>query len=128
MPDWLKITAVAERESAGRIWEALDALGALAVTVENAEGELDCDEFSPGPPTWRSQAVSGLFDGDTDCASMITVVHQIAGPDTPITTTRVLNRDWVLDSQQAFKPLKISENLQICPVWHPPQTFDGHTI
>ena len=128
MPNWLKITAVAKRESATRIWEALDTLGALAVTVESAEGELDCDEFSPGLPTWRNQAVSGLFDGDIDCASIITVVHQIAGPDTPITITRVPNRDWVLDSQQAFKPLQITENLQICPVWHPPQTFGGQTI
>ena len=128
MPDWLKITAVTERESATRIWEALDTLRALAVTVESAEDDLNCDEFTPGPPKWRRQAVTGLFDGDTDCASIITVVHQIADPDTPITTTRVPNRDWVLDSQKAFQPLQIAENLRICPVWHPPQTFDGQTI
>ena len=60
MPDWLKITAVTERESATRIWEALDTLGALAVTVESAEDNLDCDEFIPGLPKWRRQAVSGL--------------------------------------------------------------------
>ena len=77
MPDWLKIRAVTERESATRLWEALDTLGALAVTVESAEDDLDCDEFIPGPPKWRRQAISGLFDGDTDCASMIAVVHQI---------------------------------------------------
>lgn len=116
MSDWLKITAVTERESATRIWEAFDTLGALAVTVESAEDNLDCDEFIPGPRKWRSQAISGLFDGDTDCASMIAVVYQIAGSSTPITTTRVPNRDWVLDSQQAFQPLQIAENLRICPV------------
>ena len=44
MPDWLKITAVTERESATRISEVLDTLGALAVTVESAEDDLDCDE------------------------------------------------------------------------------------
>ena len=125
MPDWLKITAVTERESATRISEALDTLGALAVTVESAEDDLDCDEFIPGPPKWRRQAVSGLFDGDTDSASMIAAVHQIASPDTHITTTRVPDRDWVLNSQQAFQPLQIAENLRICPVWHRPQTFDG---
>ena len=128
MSDCLKITAVTERESATRIWETLDTLGALAVTVESAEDDLDCDKFIPGPPKWRRQAVSGLFDGDTDCASMMTDVQKIAGPDTPITTTRVPNRDWVLDSQQAFQPLQIAENVRICPVWHPPQTFDGQTI
>lgn len=128
MPDWLKIRAVTERESATRIWEALDTLGALAVTVESAEDDLDCDEFISGPPQWRRQAVSGLFDGDTDCTAMIAVVHQIAGPDIPITTTRIPNRDWVLDSQKAFKPLQIAENLQICPVWNPPHPFDGQTI
>ena len=85
VPDLLKITAVTERESATRIGEALDALGALAITVESAENDQDCDEFIPGPPKWRHQAVSGLFDGDTNCASMIAVVHQIAGPDTSIT-------------------------------------------
>ena len=128
MPDWLKITAVTERESATRISEALDTLGALAVTVESAEDDLDCDEFIPGPPKWRRQAVSGLFDGDTDSASMIAAVHQIASPDTHITKTRVSDRDWVLNSQQAFQPLQIAENLRICPVWYPPQPFDGQTI
>jgi ribosomal protein L11 methyltransferase len=59
---------------------------------------------------------------------MMTDVQKIAGPDTPITTTRVPNRDWVLDSQQALQPLKIAENVRICPVWRPPQTFDGQTI
>ena len=24
--------------------------------------------------------------------------------------------------------MQIAENLRICPVWHPPQAFDGHTI
>ena len=99
MSDWLKITAVTEHESATRIWEAL---GALAVTVECAEDDLDCDELIPGPPKWRRQAVSGLFDGATDCASMTTVMHQITGSETPINMTRVPDRDWVLDSQQAF--------------------------
>ena len=116
MPDWLKITAVTERESATRIWEALDTLGALAVTVESAEDDLDYDEFIPGPPKWRRQAVSGLFDGDADRVSMIAAVRQVAGANTRITTMRVLNRDWVLDSQQAFQPLQIAENLRICPV------------
>ena len=59
---------------------------------------------------------------------MLTIVHQIAGPGTPIITTRVPNRDWVLDSEQAFQPLQIAENLRICPVWYPPQPFDGQTI
>ena len=116
MPDWLKITAVTERESATRIWEALDMLGALAVTVESVEDDLDFDEFILGSPKWRRQAVSGLFDGDTDCASMMAVVHQIAGPDISIiTTTRVPNRDWVLDSQQAFQPLQISKKSSDLP-------------
>jgi ribosomal protein L11 methyltransferase len=128
VPEWLKITAVAERESATRLWEALDTLGALSVTVVSAEDDLYCDEFMPNPPKWRRQAVSGLFDADTDCTSMTAVVHQIAGPGTFITTTRVADRDWVLDGQQAFQPLQIAENLRICPVWHPPQTFDGQTI
>ena len=114
-----------ERESATRISEALDTLGALAVTVESAEDDLDCDEFITDPPKWQRQRISGLFDSDADCASVITVMRQIAGPDTAITTTRVPNRDWVLDSQQAFQPLEIAENLRICPVWHPQQTFDG---
>ena len=124
MPDWLKITAVTERESATRIWEALGTLGVLAVIVESAEDDLDCDEFMPGPPKWRREAGGG----DTNCASMTAVVHQIAGPETPITTTRVPTHDCVLDSQQAFQPLQIAENLRICPVWYPPQTFDGQTI
>ena len=117
-----------ERESATRIWEALDTLGALAVTVESAEDDLDYDEFIPGPPKWHRQAVSGLFDGDADCASIIAAVRQVAGANTRITTMRVPNRDWVLDSQQEFQPLQIAENLRICPVWYPPQPFDGQTI
>jgi ribosomal protein L11 methyltransferase len=128
VPDWIKITAVTERQAATRIWEALDTLGALAVTVESAEDYLDFDEFIPGPPKWRRQAVSGLFDEDTDPASIIEAVHKISSPDISISTTRVPNRDWVLDSQQAFQPLQISENLRICPVWHPSQTFDGQTV
>jgi ribosomal protein L11 methyltransferase len=128
VPNWLKITVVTERESATRLCEALDTLGAFAVTVESAECELDCDEFMPGPPNWRRQAVSGLFDGDADSTSMIAVLCQIAGSNAPITTKYLPNRNWVLDGQQAFQPLQISENLRICPVWHPAQTFDGQTV
>jgi ribosomal protein L11 methyltransferase len=117
-----------ERESATRVWEAFDMLGALAVTLESADEYLDCDKILSGPSKWHRQAVSGLFDGETECASMIAVVHQIAGPDTSITTMPVPDRDWVLDSQETFQPQKISENLRVCPVWHRSQAFDGQTI
>ena len=128
MPDLLKITAVTEQESAGRIWEVLDTLGALAVTLENAEDGLDCEKLTLDPPHWQHQAVSGLFDDTVDQESIMAVIHQIAGPETPITMNQVPDRNWIRDSEKGFQPIQITRNLWICPVWHQPKNPDVETI
>lgn len=128
MPTWVKISVISSNEKSTRICEAFDTLGAISVAVENAGASLEFDESQPSAPAWPLQLISGLFDSTCESEAVVRTLRNIAGAETRITCTEILDRDWVVDSQRAVQPFEVTNNFWICPNWSTPPSDNAKII
>jgi ribosomal protein L11 methyltransferase len=107
----------------------IDELGALSVSIEDAQAGSDAEEpifGEPGLPVarpgWRYSVLTGLFDseqGATDAATLLLSTHPDAGLQ--VTRLRALaDQDWVSLTQSQFEPTEITPEFWIVPSWHEP--------
>ena len=109
--------------------EALQALEALSVSVEDADAQTDAEQAlfgEPGMPAprsaWRRSRVLALFD---EAATAHEAVRLLALQDefegcTCVSVTAVPEQDWVRLTQSQFAPVAITGSFWIVPTWHEP--------
>jgi ribosomal protein L11 methyltransferase len=113
----------------GSLSDALEALDALSVSVEDADAQTDAEQAlfgEPGMPPpkdgWQRSRVIALFDKEDaarDAASLLQVQDffescQILG------ISAVPDQDWVRLTQSQFAPVEITADFWIVPTWHEP--------
>jgi ribosomal protein L11 methyltransferase len=126
----LIFTVVAE--TAEPLGDALLALGALSVTVEDdAAGGYDENPLygepglSPEVQAWDRSTVTALFNPDIDdlasaefipelLASLKEVGFKLSAPQERI----VEEQDWVRLTQSQFAPIPIGKRIWVVPSWH----------
>jgi ribosomal protein L11 methyltransferase len=109
--------------------DALDALDALSVSVEDADAQTDSEQAlfgEPGMPApkegWQRSRVIALFDKEAmalDAAKLLQAQDffdtcQVLG------TNAVPEQDWVRLTQSQFAPVEITPTFWIVPTWHEP--------
>jgi ribosomal protein L11 methyltransferase len=109
--------------------DALDALDALSVSVEDADAQTDAEQAlfgEPGMPPpkdgWQRSRVIALFDKEDtarEAASLLQVQDffescQLLG------INPVQDQDWVRLTQSQFTPVEITPEFWIVPTWHEP--------
>jgi len=109
--------------------DALDALDALSVSVEDADAQTDAEQAlfgEPGMPApkegWQRSRVIALFDKEEaarEAAGLLQVQDffescQILG------INAVQDQDWVRLTQSQFAPVEITPEFWIVPTWHEP--------
>ena len=109
--------------------EALQALEALSVSVEDADAQTDAEQAlfgEPGMPAprsaWRRSRVLALFDGAAaahEAARLLALQDDFEGC-TCVSVTAVPEQDWVRLTQSQFAPVAITESFWIVPTWHEP--------
>lgn len=115
------------------ISDALIALGALSVTVEDAQANLPTESpifGEPGMPTavqaWPSSAFMVLLDITTKADDFW---HEFCAQDprfheVPLEIREITDRDWVAETQRQFTPFVIDGRLWVGPHWiDPPEIF-----
>ena len=130
---WQSVTLPATADEADRLSDALMALGALSVSIEDAAAGTITEApifGEPGMPTdtlWRDNHVIALFDQHADVGQIIqsaATEADYAVPDYQI--GHVAEQDWVRLTQAEFDPIQISDRLWIIPSWH--QAPDDNAI
>lgn len=115
--------------------EALEALDALSVSVEDADAQTEAEQAlfgEPGMPAprhaWQRSRVLALFPTESAAGEAARV---LAGQDffegcQVLGCTRVPDQDWVRLTQSQFTPVEITPTFWIVPTWHevPPQAED----
>ncbi len=118
---WQQLSFNIDGKSADAAGELLQCLGAVAVTSRPSGDEDRFDLAAPSMQHWRQTRLSALFDQDTEPGS---IVPQVCGifPISPesIEIERFEDQDWERAWLEHFKPLKVTENLWVCPSWHTP--------
>lgn len=123
---WLSVTLLSDAGHAEALSNALLALGALSVGVEDADAgtERETPQFgepgsTPGP-LWAHSRVIALFDKDADIPLIAAAAAGEAGLSAtpPYDIAEVAEQDWVRLTQSQFQPIRVNERLWIVPSWH----------
>lgn len=111
--------------------EALDALDALSVSVEDADAQTDAEQAlfgEPGMPApkdgWQRSRVLALFDAreKAQAALELLLVQDFFSGCEVLGIQNVPEQDWVRLTQSQFAPVEVTSDFWIVPTWHePPQ-------
>jgi ribosomal protein L11 methyltransferase len=109
--------------------EALDALDALSVSVEDADAQTPAEQAlfgEPGMPPpkagWERSRVVSLFNTEAlarEAADLLSVQDFFAGCRV-VAIQPVPEQDWVRLTQSQFAPVEITPAFWIVPTWHEP--------
>jgi ribosomal protein L11 methyltransferase len=109
--------------------DALDALDALSVSVEDADAQTDAEQAlfgEPGMPPpkdgWQRSRVIALFADEAlarGAAAVLAAQDFFEGCET-IGVADVPEQDWVRLTQSQFAPVEITPRFWIVPTWHEP--------
>jgi ribosomal protein L11 methyltransferase len=109
--------------------DALDALDALSVSVEDADAQTDAEQAlfgEPGMPPpkegWQRSRVLALFDTRefAEEALQLLRVQDFFVACQVLGVQEVPDQDWVRLTQSQFAPVDITPEFWIVPTWHEP--------
>jgi len=129
---WLELSLTVRSEQQPRVEEALDDLGALSITLQDADAETPDEQaiFEPGVgelPLWPTITLNALFDADTDRRGLGEALGDLLPwlePD-HMQFRDVADEDWERAWMDQFKPMAFGRRLWIYP-WNiePPADED----
>jgi len=127
---WLKLRLRADKARATAIADALENLGALAVSLEDAGDEPQFDLGQPGAAAWSDTWVSGLFPIETSPLGVLEQLARDAGlsPLPPHDVEFVADQDWERSWMERYRPLRFGQRLWVCPSWLTPPDPSAVTI
>ncbi|MFZ3127272.1 MAG: 50S ribosomal protein L11 methyltransferase [Rhodoferax sp.] len=109
--------------------DALDALDALSVSVEDADAQTDAEQAlfgEPGMPPpkggWQRSRITALFADEPlarEAADLLKAQDFFAGCQV-LAMAAVPDQDWVRLTQSQFAPVEITPTFWIVPTWHEP--------
>lgn len=108
----------------------MEELGALSVSVEDADADTDAEHAlfgEPGMPAprpgWQRSTLKALFAEEiaaTEAAAMLVAAQ--SGEDAErtqvVSLSEVADQDWVRLTQSQFAPVEITPSFWIVPTWH----------
>ena len=116
-----------DRERAEELSDALIELGALSVSVEDADADTPDEQplfgepgLTPERTAWQHSRVIALIGDDQDPAVLLAAASNDLGlSDLPKYSLReVEEQDWVRLTQSQFDPIQIGERIWVVPSWH----------
>jgi ribosomal protein L11 methyltransferase len=109
--------------------EALDALDALSVSVEDADAETEHEQAlfgEPGMPPpkdgWQRSKMVALFAQESGAqeAAVLLAAQDFFESCQIVSISAVPDQDWVRLTQSQFAPVEITSEFWIVPTWHEP--------
>lgn len=128
---WIELALTIHSNEQERIELALEDLGALSVTLLDAE---DHPIFEPAPgetPVWPTIKLTALFDNAIDRVGLLHALTELVPEIAPdqIEFNDVADADWVRAWMDTFQPMQFGRRLWIYP-WNiePPADADDTVI
>ena len=114
---WLELSIRCSRRDWPRIESALEEIGALSVTLLDAEDE---PILEPGPgetPLWRELSANALFEADADRRGITAVLQELAPWLDParLAFREVADADWSRAWMDQYRPMRFGRRLWIYP-------------
>ena len=117
---WLQIHITVDQAQVDFTETLLNSLGAVSVTLDDAENQ-DLLEPLPGEtPLWNKVIVTGIYaqedDEEIDVDALITFI-QLQMPNIPLKYEFIEDQEWERTWMDAYEPIKISDKFWIVPEW-----------
>jgi ribosomal protein L11 methyltransferase len=114
---WLELSIRVARDAVAAVEAALEALGALSVTLQD---DADQPVLEPDPgtmPLWPVVEVCGLFEAGADRNRLVEGLRHLPGAARPdrIHWREVEDRDWTRAWMDRFRPMRFGRRLWIVP-------------
>ncbi len=109
--------------------DALDALDALSVSVEDADAQTDAEQAlfgEPGMPPpkdgWQRSRVTALFNSESQAqeAQALLQAQDFFAGCSLLDIAPLADQDWVRLTQSQFAPVEVTPDFWIVPTWHEP--------
>ncbi len=109
--------------------DALDALDALSVSVEDADAQTDAEQAlfgEPGMPPpkdgWQRSRMLALYPTEVAAREALALlqVQDFFSDCEVLGVQEVVEQDWVRLTQSQFTPVDITPTFWIVPTWHEP--------
>ncbi len=119
---WLELKIALGELDAERVEEALEEVGALSVTLEDAGDEPIYEPDADRPSLWSDTRLTALFPADAPMDSVIARLKIYLGVTTlpPYRIEPLEDRDWAREWLKDFKPMRFGKRLWICPTAYTP--------
>jgi len=124
---WQRLALVVEGAAAAALCEALEAEGALATEITDADAGTDREQAVFGEPgaeaaPWPRARVSALFSLEADLGGALERSLEASGVAAlgAASIDRLDDADWVALTQRQFDPIRAGARLWIVPTWHEP--------
>ena len=124
-----ELQLLCSQEKVETLCDALDALDALSLSVEDADAQTEAEQAlfgEPGmPPTreaWNRSRVVALFQNESlarEAAGLLVLQDFFDGCEVSA-LVEVADQDWVRLTQSQFAPVEITPTFWIVPTWHEP--------
>ena len=128
---WLELQLTIDAAQQPRAEAALEELGALSVTLMDADADTSDEAaiFEPGvgeTPLWLSLTLLGLFEADADRRGLVHLLHDTLPELAPdrIAFSEVADEDWERAWMDRYQPMRFGRRLWIYPWNVEPPTDD----
>ena len=128
---WLQIHITVEQSQVDFTETLLESLGAVSVTLDDAENQ-DLLEPLPGEtPLWNKVIVTGIYaqedDEKIDVAALETFIRTQL-PTEPMRSEFMEDQEWERTWMDAYEPIQIGKKYWIVPEWMQPPEADAVNI
>jgi len=122
---WLQVIVTTDENKTHFVEGILEDLGALSITLQDAE---DNPVLEPDPgttPVWLKTRVIALFSADTTRQAILDLLEQQGIGAVCIQAEVLEDRDWEKEWMSHFQPMQFGSRLNICPSWKTPANEPG---
>lgn len=117
---WLQIHITVDQAQVDFTETLLLSLGAVSVTLDDAEDQALLEPLPGETPLWNKVIVTGIYaqeDGEEiDVAALEAFIRQQM-PDAPLRSALMEDQAWERTWMDAYEPIQISDKFWIVPEW-----------
>ena len=117
---WLQIHITVDQAQVDFTETLLLSLGAVSVTLDDAEDQALLEPLPGETPLWNKVIVTGIYAQEDDEEIDITALEafiQLQMPDVPLRSALMEDQAWERTWMDAYEPIQIGEKFWIVPEW-----------
>src|SRR5690554_4107607 len=122
---WLQIKARTTDADAEQLEHLLQSLGAVSVTLVDAEDEPVFQLDSDTTPLWQQVLVIALFEHHVVADDIVSALAASDVTPADLKIEQLADQDWERAWMDDFHPMRFGRRLWVCPSWTTPPDADA---